>query len=160
MFFAPSKTRNRAKIQNMGVSKNRDHIYTKIKMPNTCQEPLESSKAPYEDLKDMDVLCTFEIKIESQNLDHGYIKDQWPYPNQDQDAKPQSGTSRVLQSLKWGLKGYGCSLYLQNHNRLNHGFIKDQWQYPNQDQDAKPQSGASSIFQSPNQDLKDIDILC
>merc|ERR1711954_501612 len=65
----------------------------------------------------MDVLCTFKIKIESQNLDHGYIKDQEPYPNQDQDAKTQSGTSSVLQSPKWGLKGNGCSLHLQNQDR-------------------------------------------
>ena len=60
----------------MGISKTRDHIQTKIKMPTPSQEPPTSSKAPNEDLKDMDVLCTFKIKIESQNLDHGYIKDQ------------------------------------------------------------------------------------
>ena len=59
-----------------GVSMTSDHIQIKIKMPNPSQEPLASSKAPNEDLKDMDVLCTFEIKIESQNLDHGFIKDQ------------------------------------------------------------------------------------
>ena len=40
----------------------------------------------------MDFLCNFKIKIDSQNLDHGYIKDQWFYPNHDQDAKPKSGT--------------------------------------------------------------------
>ena len=69
-----------------------------IKMPNPNQEPSVSSKAPIEDLKDMDVLFTFKLKIYSQNLDHGYIKDQWQYPNQDQDSKPQSGASSVLQS--------------------------------------------------------------
>merc|ERR1712114_169103 len=76
-----------------------------------------SSKAPNKDLKDMDVLCTFKIKIESRNLEHGYIKDKWPYPNQDQDAKPQSGTSSILQSPKSGLKGHGCSLHLRNQDR-------------------------------------------
>ena len=40
----------------------------------------------------MDVLFTFEIEIDSQNLAYGCTKDQWPYPNQYQDAKPQSGT--------------------------------------------------------------------
>ena len=85
----------------MGISKNSDPIQNKTKMPNPSKEPPASSKAPNEDLKDMDVLCTFKIKIESQNLDHGYIKDQWPYPNQDQDAKPQSGTSSVLQGPKF-----------------------------------------------------------
>ena len=49
----------------MGVSKIRDHTQIKIKMPNTSQDPPASSKAPNEDLKDMDVLCNFKIKIES-----------------------------------------------------------------------------------------------
>ena len=81
----------------MAVSKTNDHNYIKIQIPNFSQEPPVSSKSPNEDLKDMDVLCTFKIKIESQNLDHGCIKYQRPYSNQDQDAKLQSGTSSVLQ---------------------------------------------------------------
>ena len=101
----------------MGISKTCDHIQIMIKIQNPSQEPPASSKAPNEDIKDMDVLCTFKIKIESQNSDHGCIKDQWPYPNQDQDAKPQSGTSSILQSPKWGFKGHGCSLHLQNQDR-------------------------------------------
>ena len=40
-------------------------------MQNPSQEPPVSSKAPNQDLKNMDVLCTFKIKIESQNVDHG-----------------------------------------------------------------------------------------
>ena len=80
----------------MDVSKTSDLIQIKIKMQNPTQEPPVSSKAQNQDLKDMDVLCTFQIKIESQNLDYGCpkyqwkecIKDHWPYPNQDQDAKP------------------------------------------------------------------------
>ena len=48
-----------SKIWIMGVSKTNDHIQIKIKMPNPSQEPQVSSKAPNEDLKDMDVLCTF-----------------------------------------------------------------------------------------------------
>ena len=50
------------------------HIQIKIKMPNPSQEPPASSKACNEDLKDVDVLCTFKIKIKSQNLDYGCIK--------------------------------------------------------------------------------------
>merc|ERR1711954_589286 len=88
-----------------------------VRMQNPSQELLASSKAPNQDLKDMDVLCTFKIKIQSQNSDHGYIKDQQPYPNQDQHAKPQLGTSSVLQSPKSGHKGQGCSLHLQNRDR-------------------------------------------
>ena len=63
MFFAPSKSKERAKIQIMVVSKTIDHIQIKIKMPNPSQEPPASSKAPNEDLKDMSVLCNFKIKI-------------------------------------------------------------------------------------------------
>ena len=59
-----------------GFSQTSGHIQIKIKKPNPSQEPQASSKAPNDDLNDMDVLCTFKIKIESQNLDHGYFKDQ------------------------------------------------------------------------------------
>ena len=82
-FLFTFKSRLRAKIRIMGVSKTSDHIQIKIKMPKPSQEPRMSSKAQNEDLKDMDVLCTFNIKIQSQNLDYGYIKDQWSYLNQD-----------------------------------------------------------------------------
>ena len=112
----------------MGVSKTSEYIQIKIKMPNPSQEPPASPKAPNEDLEDMDVLCTFNIKIESQNLEYGCIKNQWPYQKQDQDAKLQPGTFSILQTSKLGLKGQGCSLHLQNQDReLNFGSkcIKD-----------------------------------
>ena len=48
----------------MDESKTSVHIQIKIKTTNPSQEPPEFSKAPNEDLKDMDVLCTFKIKIE------------------------------------------------------------------------------------------------
>ena len=74
MFFAPSKSGERAKIQIIGISKTSDHIQIKIKMPNPSQEPPASSKAPNEDFKDIGVLCTFKIKKKSHNLDYGCIK--------------------------------------------------------------------------------------
>ena len=52
----------------MGISETSDHIQIKFNMPNPSQEPVAPSKAPKEDLNDMYVLCTFKIKIESQNL--------------------------------------------------------------------------------------------
>ena len=111
------KIKIEGQILNMSVLSISDHIQINIKMPNPSQEPPASSKVPNEDLKDMDVLCTFKIKKENQNLDHDCIKDQWPYPNQDQDAKPQSGTSSIIQSPKWWPKGHECSLHLQNQDR-------------------------------------------
>ena len=75
MFFAPSKSKYTAKIWTIVISKTSDHIQIKIQVPNPSQEPPASSKAPIQDLKDMDVLCTFKIKLESQNSEHGHIKD-------------------------------------------------------------------------------------
>merc|ERR1711954_361652 len=94
----------------MGIPKNSDKIQIKIKKQNPTQEPPASSKAPNQDLKDMDVLCTLKIKKESQNSEHSCIKDQLPYPNQDQDAKPQSGTSSPHQSPKSGLNPISYSM--------------------------------------------------
>ena len=74
----------------MNVSKTIDHIHIKIQMPNPSQEPPEASKAQNQDLKDRVVLFTFKIKIESQNLDQGCIKDHSQYPNRDPDVKLQS----------------------------------------------------------------------
>ena len=74
----------------MVVSKTSDHIKIKVKIPNPSQEPPASSKARDEDLKDMDVLYPFKIKIERQNLEHGCLKDQCTYPSQDQYVNPKS----------------------------------------------------------------------
>ena len=67
---------SQVKIWNMSVSKTSDHIKVKIKIPNFSQEPPASSKALNEDLKGMDVLCTFKIRIEGQNSYYECIKDQ------------------------------------------------------------------------------------
>ena len=60
----------------MSVSKINDHIKIKIKRPRCSQEPPAPTEAQNMDLKDKDLLCTFEIKVESQNFDHAFIKDQ------------------------------------------------------------------------------------
>ena len=114
MFFAPSKSRHRVKIRIIGVSKTSDHIQIKLKMPNPSQETPASSKAPNEDFKDMDILCTLKIKIDTLNWDNWCVKYKWPYLNQDQDAKSQSGTSINPKSPKSGLQGHRWSLHLQS----------------------------------------------
>ena len=58
----------------MGVSETSDHIQIKIKIPQPHQELTVSSKAQNEELMDMDVLCTFKLEIDTQNLEHWYIK--------------------------------------------------------------------------------------
>ena len=60
----------------MGVSKISDHIHIKIKMTNPSQDSPAFSRALNEDLKDMDVLGAFKIKIEGKTLEHGSTKDQ------------------------------------------------------------------------------------
>ena len=59
----------------MDISKTTEHIQINIKMLNPSQEPQTSFKTPNQDLKDIDVLYTFKMKIECQNRDHGYIND-------------------------------------------------------------------------------------
>ena len=100
-----------------------------IKITNPSQEPQASSKAPNPDLKDMVVLCTLKINIESHNLDHGCIRDQWQYPNQDQDAIPKLGTSSILQNPKkrtqWTLMYFTPSKSRGSQN-LEYWYIKGQ----------------------------------
>ena len=102
----------------MGVLKTTNHICIKIKMKNLSLEAPVSSKAPNQDLKDIDIHCTYKFKIKSKNLEHGWTKDQWPCQNQDLDAKPQSGTSSVLQSPpSQDFRGTDCLCTLKNQDK-------------------------------------------
>ena len=78
---------------DMGVSKTSDHIQIKVMMPTSCQEPPASSKAPNDDLKDIDVLCIFKIKRDkvwnicvSKTCDNIQIKIKMPHPSQEHPA--------------------------------------------------------------------------
>ena len=64
MFFAPSKSLYTTQSQNKGVLQTSDHNQIKTKISNPSQEHSESSKALNQDFRDMDVLCSFKIKIE------------------------------------------------------------------------------------------------
>ena len=148
----------------MAVSKTCDDILFKIKTPNPSQESPASSKAQNQDLKEMDVLCTFKIKKESLNLDHECIKDQWPYQNQNHYAIFQSGTSSLLKIPEWGHQDMVvlCTFKMKKESKnLEYGCIKDQWPYQNEDQAAKlPSQEPPAPIKAPNRDLKDMDILC
>ena len=48
---------------NMFFSKTSDHIQIKIQIANLSQEPPASPKAQNQELKDIDIICTFKIKI-------------------------------------------------------------------------------------------------
>ena len=101
----------------MDVSKTSDHIHIKIKMPNPSQEASAPTIAQNQNLKDLDVLCTFKIKKERQNLEYECIKDHWTYQNQNKDANPQLWTYSPHHSPNTGLEGHRCSLHLQNRDR-------------------------------------------
>ena len=78
----------------MGLPKTSDHMQIKIKMLNSSQEPLAPSNPQNKDLKDRDILCIFKIKVDSQSLDHGWLKNsdyiqikiKMPYPSQEHPA--------------------------------------------------------------------------
>ena len=94
-------------------------------MPNPSQEP----PAPNEDLKDMDVLCTFKIKIESQNSEQGCIKYQQPYSYQEPDVNSSEEPPASLKPPNQDLKDMDnlCTfkIKIESHNS-DHGFINDQ----------------------------------
>ena len=52
----------------------------------------------------MGILCNFKIKIESKNLEHGYIIANLLYPNHDQGAKPQQEPPVSSKFLNQNLK--------------------------------------------------------
>ena len=62
-FICTFKIKIESKMWNMGVSRTIDKIKIKIRMQNPSQEPSASSKAPYQDLGDIDVLFFSKIKI-------------------------------------------------------------------------------------------------
>merc|ERR1711954_58738 len=113
----------------MGVSKTSDHIQIKIRMPYPSQEPPASSKAPNRDLKDMDVLCTFKIKTDSQNLEYGCTKtsDQiqinirMPNPSHE----PPGSSKAPNQDLKDMDNLCTFKIKIQSQN-LAYGYTKDQ----------------------------------
>ena len=112
----------------MGVPKTSDHIQIKIKMPNSSWEPLASSTSPNQDLKDMLFFAPSNSRKRAK-IWITVVKNQWPHPNQDQDAKPQIRTSSILQIQKWWLTGHGCSLHLQNQD-MEQNFRKLVYQRP------------------------------
>ena len=128
MFFAPSKSTERAKIFDFGAPKITDHIQIKIKMPNSYWKPLASLKALNEDLKDMDVLCTLKsqrakILIMSvlKTTDHIQIKIKMPNPSQE----PRASFKAPIEDLKDMYVLCACKINVESKN-LDHGYIKEQ----------------------------------
>merc|ERR1712081_42647 len=130
-------------------------IKIKIKMQNPSQEHPASSKAPNEDFKDMDVLCTFKIKIESQNLDHGYIKDQWPYQNQYQELNPSLETTLFSKAPYQDLKDIDvlCIFKIKiESQKTDRWCIKDKRPFLNQFNDPNSSQKPPASSKAKNHD--------
>ena len=73
-------------------------MHIKIKKENPSQEPPASSKALDQDLKDMDVLCAFKIKMRAKiwimgvwkTSDHIQTKTKIPNPSQEHSASSKA----------------------------------------------------------------------
>ena len=157
MFFAPSNTRQRAKIQIMNASKTNDLIKIKIKMPNLIHEPSASSKVPNQDMKNIDVLCTFKFKIENQNSEHGCIKDQYnakfhiKMPNPSQE--PPTGLKRIWMFFSPSKLRQRAKIWNMDASKnSDHTQIKIKMPITSQELPAS--------FKVPNQDSKDLDVFC
>ena len=134
-----------------------------IKSLNQSQYPPVSSKAQNQDLNDMDVLCTFKIKKESQNLGYGFIKDQWPNQNQDQDANPSQEPPASSKAPNEHLKDmdvlctFKIKIESQNSEQWcikNFDHIQIRAKMPNLSREP------TVSFKALNQDLKDMNVLC
>ena len=130
MFFSPSKSRYRAKIHNKGKSKTSDYIQIKIKMPNLSQESPASLKAPNQDFKDMDVLCTLNLGVARSN-DHIQIKIKIPSSSQLRSAQWSSAIVRYLVYLRLAQKTSafimysGCLKLAQRSSAIKYSVVSD-----------------------------------
>ena len=109
----------------MSMPKSSGPIQIKIKMQNPSLDPPVSSEAPNQDFDDIDNLDTFKIKIEAYNLEHGFVKDQWPYTYQDQDTKPQPGTVQIRTWRTLILE----ILYFENAPVWSQGYLRGDFNY-------------------------------
>ena len=143
----------------MVAPKANDHIQIKIKIPNLNHHPPVFSKALNQDLKDMNVLCTFKTKIGSQNLEHGCTivpKTSDPFSIKIKILNPSQDPLAFLKASNQDFKDMdilGAFKIKIEGKKLEHGSTKDQWPYPNQYQDDESQSWTSSVLQRPKSGL-------
>ena len=91
---------------------NSDHWWIKDQWPyyNQIKDAKSQSgtysflQSLHQNFKDMEVLYNFKINLNSQNSDHGCIKEQWPYSNQDPNIKPKSGSLDFIKNEAYKLK--------------------------------------------------------
>ena len=94
-------------------------------MPKPSQEPPASSKAPNQDLKDTDVLCTFKIKIESQNVEQDPSQDCFDQPSNLLKVLPGMKDHYILPSTDVGK--YNVTVQLPAHVECDQCIL--QWTY-------------------------------
>ena len=84
----------------MCVPKTSNYIQTRKKMSNPNQNHPVFSKFPNRDLKDMDVICTFKIKMRAKIWNIGVQK------TSDHIQTKTKIPFCILESPKLGLKGH------------------------------------------------------
>ena len=107
-------------------------------MPNTSQEPPASSNVIDKDLKDMDVLCSLKIKIESQKLKHDVSKTSEDIQIKIKIPNYCQETPAFSKAQNHALKDMNILFTFKikrETQKLQNWCIKHQWQYPNQAQD-------------------------
>ena len=152
MFFAPSKSKQRAKICIMVISKTSDHIQIKIKMPNPSQEPPESSNPQRRTYRTLMFFAPSKLRQRAKFWIMGVLKPvtisisrsiyQPLVRNLQHPPNPQMRTLRT-----WMF--FAPSKSRQRAAIKNMGLSKISDHIPSQDQDGKPQSGTSSVLQIP-----------
>ena len=148
---------------NILEPKTRDPVQVNIGMKTPSQKPPASSKAPNQDLKDMDILCTFKIKIKTQNLDHGVSNTsdhiQINIRMQNPSQKPPASSKAPNQALN--VMDVICTFKIKIESQnLAYGVPKtsDHIQINIRMQNPSQEPPASS--KTPNQDIKDMYVFC
>ena len=154
MFFAPSKSRQRAKVQNMDVPKTSDHIKIKINMPNTSQEPPASPKAPWIFFAPSKSRQRAKIRNlgVSKNSDHIKIKIKIANPRNEHPASSKALNQDFKDTVVLCILKTRQKAKIQNRGLpKTTDYIQVNIKMPNANQEPPGSSEAT------NQDLKDID---
>ena len=110
-------------------------------------------------LKDMDIFCTFKVKIGSQNLehrctkissDHIFIKIKMVNPNQESPAFSKAQNEDLKETY-----ALGTSKINKESQKSDYWCNKDHWAVQHKDMGAKTQSGTTTIIQ----ELNGVDVL-
>ena len=98
------KTQYRRPKFGTKVTRTKKLTKLKVKIPNSNQEPPASPKAQIQVNKDMRVLCTFKLNIETQNWEQRFLGPNYTYqiPSQEpiSNQEPPASSTSPIQGNK------------------------------------------------------------